>query len=252
MCFDFLSQGHSEGLADLSLSPGRALLKSLGLLVRGLPGAQVPCPGTQQWDHKPDMHSRHYWLGFAIGAELREEVGWCLKLPGVLHAWGYLVLLWSRGEDVRWQHPPLPVRLCRIPSRCCSGLVTGDTCSIGFCFDLEGSWDKADVDRDDIAKHPAVGFYLGGENLIFIILYNGQNWQSFPLIWGLMPALIVRGSPLASLHCISSGTVNPVQCMCFTAITYLVKWVKSLLAISVQSESHNPGKPLRVPLMAQS
>lgn len=86
MCFDFLSQGHSEGLAgswvlpDLSCgSEGRAPLKSLGLLVRGLPGAQVPCPSTQQSDHKTDGHSSHYWLGFAIGTELlgeRRLVGW--------------------------------------------------------------------------------------------------------------------------------------------------------------------------------
>ena len=118
MCFDFLSQGCSEGLAGswvlpaLCYSQGRALFKSLGLSVRGVPGAWLPCPATQQRDHKTDTHSSHYWLGFAIGAELGEEVGWCYKLPGVPHAWGHLAL--EPWGDVRWQHLLSPVRLCPI------------------------------------------------------------------------------------------------------------------------------------------
>lgn len=211
MCFDFLSQGYSEGLVgswvlpDLSYSPGRALLKSLGLLIRGLPGARLPCPGTRQWDHKTDTHSGHYWLGFAIGADLGEQVGWCHKLAGVPHIRGHLALLWSYGEDARWKHLMSPVGLLHPFSTAAAlGWFLGIPVPSSFALTLREAEVRQMLTEVTLLNTQQWTFTWEKKIWFSSCCSNGQNLQIFPLIWGwvwgLMPALILKGSPLAWLH----------------------------------------------------
>lgn len=154
------------------------------------------------------------------------------------------------GDNIHCHQPGCVASLLH---RCCSGLVPGIPVPSCFALTLGEAEIRQTLTEVTLLNTQQWAFTQEEKIWFSSSCSNDQNLWSFPLIWcqvwGLMPAIILKGSPLAWLHYITSGTVNPIQCMWFTTITYLVK---SLLATSVQSESHNPGKPLWVTLMAQS